>query len=94
MIEDWIYKFEHIQIYISSVHTHATLIYRHTCAHPLMDYIHGLAPCCTIEQLVHQIQIDLHEGSADTFEVLILYMALHRCALLFHDQSQKNSNNV
>jgi hypothetical protein len=48
-----------------------------------MDYIHGLAPCCTIQQLVQQIQIDRHEGSADTFEVLILYMPLHRRALLF-----------
>ena len=59
-----------------------------------MDYIHGLAPFCTIQQLVYRIEIDLHEGSTDTFEVLVLYMPLHRRALLFHDQSQKNSNNV
>jgi hypothetical protein len=74
--------------------TCVTFIYRHTCAHPLTDYIHGLAPFCTIQQLVQWIQIDRHEGSSDTFEVLILYMPLHRRALLFHDQSQKNSNNV
>jgi hypothetical protein len=59
-----------------------------------MDYIHGLTPFCTIQQLVQRIQIDRHEGSTDTFEVLVLYMPLHRRALLFHDQSQKNSNNV
>jgi hypothetical protein len=74
--------------------TCVTCIYRHTCAHPLTDYIHGLAPFCTIQQLVQRIQIDRHEGSSDTFEVLILHMPLHRRALLFHDQSQKNSNNV
>jgi hypothetical protein len=59
-----------------------------------MDYIHGLAPCFTFQQLAQQIQIDRHEGSADTFKVLILYMLLHHRALIFHDQSQKNSNNV
>jgi hypothetical protein len=59
-----------------------------------MDYFHGLAPVCTIQQLDQQIQIDWHEGSSDTFEVLILHMPLHRRALLFHDQSQRNSNNV
>jgi hypothetical protein len=74
--------------------TCVTCIYRHTCAHPLTDYFHGLAPFCTIQQLDQRIQIDRHEGSSDTFEVLILHMPLHRRALLFHDQSQKNSNNV
>jgi hypothetical protein len=59
-----------------------------------MEYIHVLMPFCTIQQLVQWIQIDQHEGSTDTFEALILYMPLHRHALLFHDQSQKNSNNV
>ena len=54
-----------------------------------MDYFHGLAPIFTIQQLDQQIQIDWHEGSFDTFEVLILHMPLHRHALLFHDQSQK-----
>jgi hypothetical protein len=59
-----------------------------------MDYIHGLAPFCTIQQLVQRIQIDWHEGSSDTFEVLVLYMLLHHRALLFHDQSQKNFNKL
>ena len=59
-----------------------------------MDYIHGLVPFCTIQQLDQRIQIDWHEGSSDTFEVLILHMPLHHHALLFHDQSQKISNNV
>jgi hypothetical protein len=63
-------------------------------AHPLMNYINGLAPCCTIQQFVQRIQIDRHEGSTDIFEVLILYIPVHHRALLFHDQSQKNSNNV
>jgi hypothetical protein len=71
-----------------------TCINRHTSAHPLIDCIHGLAPFFTIQQLVHQIQINRHEGSYDTFEVLVLHMPLHRRSLLFHDQSQKNSNNV
>jgi hypothetical protein len=59
-----------------------------------MDYIHGLAPFFTIQQIVQWIQIDRHEGSSDTFEVLILHMPLHYRDLLFHDQSQKTSNNV
>jgi hypothetical protein len=39
----------------------------------LTDYIHGLVPCCTIQQLVNRIQIDRYEGSSDTFEVFVLY---------------------
>jgi hypothetical protein len=74
--------------------TCVTCIYLHTCAHVLTDYFHGLAPVFTIQQLDQQIQINWHEGSYHTFEVLILHMPLHRCALVSHDQSQKNSNNV
>jgi hypothetical protein len=59
-----------------------------------MDYFHGLASFFTIQQLDQWIQIDQDEGSSDTSKVLILHMPLHRRALLFHDQSQKNSNNV
>jgi hypothetical protein len=59
-----------------------------------MDYIHGLTPFFTIQQLVQQIQIDWHEGSAYTFKMLVLYMPLHHRALIFHDQYQKNSNNM
>jgi hypothetical protein len=59
-----------------------------------MDYFHGLAPICSIQQLDQKIQIDWHEVSSDTFKVFVLYMPLHRHALIFHDQSQKKSNNV
>jgi hypothetical protein len=59
-----------------------------------MDYFHGLVPFCSIQQLNQQIQIDFHEGSSDTFKVLILQMPLHHHDLLFHDESQKISNNV
>jgi hypothetical protein len=59
-----------------------------------MDYVHGLEMLGTIEQLDQQIQIDQHNGSSDTFEVLILHMPLHHHALLSHDQSRRNSNNV
>jgi hypothetical protein len=58
--------------------------------HPLTDYFHGLEPFFAIQQLDQWIQIDRHDGSSDTFEVLVLHMPLHRRALLFHDQSQKN----
>ena len=71
-----------------------TCIYRHTCAHPLKDYIHGLVPFFTIQQRVQRIQINRHEVSSNTFEVLVLHMPLHHRALLFHDHSKKNSNNV
>ena len=74
--------------------TCVTFIYRHTCTHILMDYIHELAPFCTIQQLDQWIQIDRHEGSYDTFEVLVLNMPMHCRALIFHDQSQTNSDNV
>jgi hypothetical protein len=86
------YKFEHVNKNIMC--TCVTCICRHTCAHPLMDYFHGLAPFCTIQNFYQRIQIDQHEGSSDTFEVPILHIPLHRPDLLFHDQSQKNSNNV
>jgi len=92
MIEDW------IQIWTRSnkniLCTCLTFIYRHTCAHPLTDYIHGLVPFFTIQQHVQRIQIDQHGSSSNTFKVLILYMPLHLHALLFHDQSKKKSNNV
>ena len=64
-------------------------IYKHTCAHPLIDYFHGLVHVFTIQQLDKKIQIDQNEGSSDTFEVLVLHMPLHRHSLLFHDQSKK-----
>jgi len=74
--------------------TCVTCIYKHTCAHPLMDYFHGLVPFCTNQQLNQWIQIDQHEGSSNTFEVLVLHIPLHCCALLFHEQYKKYSINL
>ena len=67
----------------------------HTYTHILIvDCNHGWYLHDTIEQLDQHTQIDQQNGSFDSFEVLVLYTPQHHHAPLFHDQFQKNSDDV
>ena len=51
----------------------------------IVDCNYGLDLNDTIEKLDWHTQIDRHNGSFDTFEVLVLHMPQHHRAPLFHD---------